>query len=176
MNPRVSVATLVTLLLVAAASCQPRDTAITDEQVTEVVLEDVLQSLDEAYDAAFNASDAARLADVYTEDAVVMPADRPAVIGRDAIEADFQRFFDLYDSRLQSTTTGGYMAVGTWRNEGVDWAVAWGTSRWSGTPKAGGDSLTVQGKHVIILRRQLDGGWRIERDIWNNDTPVNQDS
>lgn len=45
----------------------------------------------------------------------------------------------------------------------------WSSYTLTATPKAGGDSITDDGKSVFILRRQPDHSWKIARLIDNSD-------
>ena len=40
------------------------------------------------------------------------------------------------------------------------------------TPKADGEPIEDDGKAVFIVRRQIDGSWRIARLIANSDQPL----
>jgi ketosteroid isomerase-like protein len=52
-----------------------------------------------------------------------------------------------------------------------DYAFEWGTYHWSARPRAGGDTMTIRGKIMRILRREPDGSWKMHRTI-NNTEPV----
>ena len=53
-----------------------------------------VEKLNAAWDGAFNRSDAAALAGLYAEDAVVSPGNGKVLTGRDEIRKLFQSFFD----------------------------------------------------------------------------------
>jgi len=36
------------------------------------------------------------------------------------------------------------------------------------SPKAGGQALNELGKHIVI-RRKVDGAWKVQWEIWNTD-------
>lgn len=36
------------------------------------------------------------------------------------------------------------------------------------TPKAGGEMITEQGHGIHLLQRQVDGSWKIAKDIWTS--------
>ena len=52
------------------------------------------------YVAAHNASDADRLMALWTDDAVLMPMDEPAIVGRQAIKEHYEEFFDQNPSEI----------------------------------------------------------------------------
>lgn len=39
--------------------------------------------------------------------------------------------------------------------------------KWSVTPRVGGEAMLSQGKGLHVMRREVDGSWRILREIWN---------
>lgn len=40
--------------------------------------------------------------------------------------------------------------------------------------QAGGDVLEDHGKHLVMLRQQSDGSWKVFRDMDNSDKPLTQ--
>jgi uncharacterized protein (TIGR02246 family) len=54
---------------------------------------------------------------------------------------------------------------------GGEWAIARGGYTATLTPKAGGDAIPVDGKYITILQQQVDGSWKIYRDITNSNVP-----
>jgi len=52
-----------------------------------------------------------------------------------------------------------------------DWAYSWGTYKDSRTPKAGGETVYIDGKFLTILKRQPDGSWKQFRDCFNSNVP-----
>jgi ketosteroid isomerase-like protein len=47
-----------------------------------------------------------------------------------------------------------------------------GTFRFTGVPKARGDTLKSEGRYTVILRKQTDGTWRIISDMDNTAAPL----
>ncbi len=104
------------------------------------------------YVAASNQGDAEALADLYADDAVLLPPDHEPVHGRDAI-TDFWR---------EGTDTG--LQVSTLRLEvGGDVAYLVGRYHLPPTEQEEEDS----GQYVLCLKRQPDGAWKLTADIWN---------
>ena len=110
--------------------------------------------------AAFNKKDAAGAANAYTEDAVLMPPNAEMFSGRDKIEAFWKQWFVGGVGEIVITPTTSY----TKGNSGYE----------VGTfdLETGGEKKThVNGKFIVVLRRDTDGLWRMSYDIWNADTP-----
>jgi ketosteroid isomerase-like protein len=118
-----------------------------------------------AWDDAHNAADLPRLIQLYSESAVSMPCNRPAIEGRSAIEADFREFFAGFNARHKTTIVSLEVAG--------DWAIERGTYELSVAPKAGGPTVSELGKHIVV-RRKVDGAWKIQWEIWNTDAAPSQ--
>jgi ketosteroid isomerase-like protein len=117
-------------------------------------------------EAAFNARDAAALASLYSDAAVLMPPNEPMVRGRAEIEAWFERAL----SRLRSIRVLATESI----VEG-DRAFQAGTFTSANTGAASSSAeeqcATQAGKYVLFLKQQA-GDWKIEYDIWNLDQPA----
>ncbi|HEX7082280.1 MAG TPA: DUF4440 domain-containing protein [Gammaproteobacteria bacterium] len=113
------------------------------------------------YLAAINAGDSAALSALTTEDHIMLPPNRPPIVGKAANDAANARLFEQFDIdetwRPAETEVAG------------DWAYQRGTFTVVATPKAGGPSRTTTGNFLRIYRRQSDGSWRMIRDMFNTD-------
>ena len=158
-------ATLISLALLVAA-CQP--VAEQPDPAAEAArrAEDVaaIKSLVDENIAAWNAGDAAAVAARCTNDAVLMPPNMPALIGKEAIQSGTQLIFDQITFNL----TGKVLEV----EIAGDWAFARMTYAETLTRKASGEPTEDAGKWLTIVKRQSDGSWKTYRDIWNSDKPV----
>ena len=147
--------------LLFIASCTP--VVMWEAAETEADVE-AINSLRDEFIGLDNASDAAGLARLYTNDAVLMPPNQAAVTGNQAIESWFQTTFDQFTTEF-TVASEELEVVG-------DWAFDWGAYMTALTPKAGGEPTEDRGKYIVILRKQVDGSWRIAHDIWNSDNPA----
>jgi len=107
--------------------------------------------------AAANAKDAAGLAALYTEDAVLMPTNMASVKGRTAIQSSWKSMLDQGAHDVALTKTGGAMAS--------DWGYE------VGTYSAMFGSSPDKGKYMLSLKKGKDGKWMIHEDIFNSDMP-----
>ena len=119
-----------------------------------------LDKLAKEFADAFNAKDAAKVASFYTEDAVLMPANRPMVKGRAAIEADFKKAFTEGVASLQLRPMDSMIAGNQ--------AFEAGTS--TVTIKGSGGVMTEQGKYVVVFKR-VGKDWKIAYDSFSGDQP-----
>ena len=137
---------------------------------TSTQIEDARKGIDRtrnAYVAAWKAGDAGKIAELYTEDALVLYPDQPAVIGRGPIVDYFKKFFDEFGQLSFDLSSAEIEITGPW-------AFDRGAYRWKGTPKAGGEPIEDSGKYLVILERQASGEWKVARDMDNSDRSAAQ--
>jgi uncharacterized protein (TIGR02246 family) len=150
------------LILVAAlalSACNATDQAKpTDSQADK----DAINKVRDEFIAAFNANDAAKVGDLYAENAVVMDEGQPSVEGRAAIVEHNKMFFDANMGKItlapRATNVSGDLAVDT------------GTYTMEITPKAGGQPITAEGRYLVALQRTANG-WKVIEDIGNSVAP-----
>lgn len=97
------------------------------------------------------------------EDVVYLPPDQPPVVGMSALEAAMRPYYEQFRNQLVMTPCEIVMAG--------DWAMEWGMVTAELTPLAAGASIRFDGKYVYIYRRQPNGSWKIQWDIYNANVP-----
>ncbi len=95
---------------------------------------------------------------LYTEDAVVMPPGHPALEGRAALKSWMESFpklsrFDLNQHEIECQGDLAYVR-----------------GSYVMTLLTDQGPLETRGKYIEIHKRQLDGSWRLARDIFNADS------
>ena len=113
---------------------------------------------------AYSAQDLSTLETLFTDDLILMPPDRPIIIGKEAMLEWVENVFLVFEP-------GGYTTASNVIVAG-DWAIEHYTFNLAMRPKDGGEAIQEKGKGLHIYRRQADGSWKIARDIWNCDEPV----
>jgi ketosteroid isomerase-like protein len=111
-----------------------------------------------AWDQAFNSANLDQLMEHYADGAVSMPPGFPALVGKEAIRADFEWFFENFSS-FHETRIVDILASG-------NLAVEQGEYFQTFTPKDGSDRFTETGKHIVIHRRS-GRSWKVVKEIWN---------
>ena len=154
------------LLLLAAlllSACQPvvaqPQAPPSDEEATAAV-----NAIWDEYEASLLAGDVDRWIAQWMDDGVQMPPDMPPRVGKETIYAAVSGFLSQYDYTDFVIDNEDAVAVG-------DLAFARGTYAASFAAKSGGDPVSVEGKYMTILRQQVDGSWKIYRDIFNSNVP-----
>ena len=113
--------------------------------------------------ATGNAGDVAAWVDLFTDDAVIMPANRSTIRGKSAIREWEQKFADTFSAEGQILPVETVVAG--------DWAFVRTSSIGTLVPKRGGAAIRIDGKELAVLQRQRDGSWKIARLIGNSNVP-----
>lgn len=146
---------LVFTLLFAA--CQNDvDTAATAEKssgmpdAADLAANDQLR---DAWVAAAERDDAAAVAALYAEDAILIGSDGTTHIGRAAIQAALNESFPLVSG----------LSVTQMSSDG-DADVRYSTGEYAQTATtADGRTMPVSGTYLVVTHRQMDGSWKIVR-------------
>ncbi len=143
-------------LLCFTFGCQQGEEVAEEPAVDISVDIEANKNLIDAWDKAHNSGDIERLMSLYTDDAVMIPPNEPAVVGKEAIQGYFQQSFGQFTeekSLVVDVKIGGDLAFVrcTWKD--------------IHTPKAGGESFNLNGNFVVINQKQPDGSWKTICDI-----------
>jgi uncharacterized protein (TIGR02246 family) len=153
---------LLPALGLAACGQQPEQEGGAMEMAMEPAeLRSAIESLTAEWETAFNAGDAAAVAEVYAEDATLMPDGRDIVTGRDAIR-------QFWSGAMAEAPEGVVADLETLEVRGAG-NLAYEIGRY--TDRAG-DEVVERGKYLVVWKQQADGTWKIVADIWNrNESP-----
>ena len=137
------------------AGCAP------DGPTSQAADEAAIAEFNRQYLAAINEGDIGALADLTTEDHMMIASGGDPLAGKqalvDAMTGAFQRLNFDESWTPQETVVSG------------DLAYQRGTFVVLATPKAGGDQSRTAGNFLRIYRRQPDGAWFMVRDSFNSD-------
>jgi ketosteroid isomerase-like protein len=113
----------------------------------------------ESVTAAFRSKDAAAMASLWTENARFLPPGRAMTTGRAGVQTFWQSGFDqgACDVVLESLEIKSLA-------DGVGYEIGRNIVRVQTTD---GSSIDVPGKSLCIFRRESDGVWRADVDIFN---------
>ncbi|MFN2196074.1 MAG: YybH family protein [Anaerolineales bacterium] len=148
---------VIVIVLLALAIFSAASAASPANEVPAV--RQAIEEANEVFMAAFNAHDGAGLAELYTEDAQLMPPNADFVIGREAIEQFWPVIFESgIDSALLEIRE-----VDALGNTAVE------VSNY--TLYLADGTIADQGKYMIEWKR-VAGKWYIHRDIFNSSLPL----
>ncbi len=116
------------------------------------------------YTVAANTGDFDLWISLWADDAVRMPPDTPAQIGKEQIREAMKPAFDqmnfIITIHIEETKVYG------------DLGLTRCTYTLKMTPKAGGETITMpDGKALTLYERQSDGSWKIIYDCFNSNAP-----
>jgi len=127
-------------------------------------LKDAINEVWNTYASAITDGDMDRWITLWIDDGIQMPPDAPANVGKEKIQTFLQELMNLFQWKM------------TINNEEIreagDWGFARGTYTVELTPKEEGKTLKGSGKFLTILERQDDGSWKIARDCFNYNAPL----
>ena len=116
-----------------------------------------IRAAEEALAKAFESPELTAWVDFYTDDAVFVGPGAPAIEGRRA-------FLDVAPQiSISSIEIVADSTLGT-----DDFAATLGRASWVSGPK-GSDAPRVRRRFLMVWRRDLDGAWRIAREMLNED-------
>ena len=131
-----------------------------DEHVTSAAEMVAVSRLMVTFDRLAAAGDADGMANLFTDDAVLMPPNEPAIVGKRLIRKRFEEQFGraalaLDHEPLEVDASGRFI-------------VHRGRAVGSVRPSGGGPLLKVDDKYLFVLRTEQDGSLRIWRAIYNS--------
>lgn len=116
------------------------------------------------YLQAINEGDIDLLESLTTEDHIMISSGRSPLSGKEANINAMRGAFERFD--IDETWTPVETVI-----EGR-LAYQRGTYTVKATPKSGGESNTISGNFLRIYKRQTNGDWRMVRDMFTTDQPV----
>jgi uncharacterized protein (TIGR02246 family) len=116
-----------------------------------------IEKLNESFLAAFDKGDIATVAEMYAEDAFLLPAGSPMLRGRSAIKSFWEK----------ATESVGNMKLVTVDVKPLSADAAREVGTFSLRTK-GSQPQEVTGKYVVIWQK-AGSGWKLATDIWNAD-------
>jgi ketosteroid isomerase-like protein len=148
---RITLAAMGLIAIAASASAPP----VTDTAAEEAAL----RAADQTFMRAYRKGDLETVVALYTEDAVLLPANAPAAKGRDAIRKYF-----VADMASLKPGDEGVIVEST---QGVSGNLGWSSGRTKDTAANG----TTSTWKFLSVSRKVNGKWLYIRDTWNSDSP-----
>lgn len=159
---------VLVLAVAASTACEPQP-AVEEETPAEeaavvdaAAVEDSIRAVNARFERAVLEGDSVAVADLYTDDGVLLAPGAPRVEGRAGIRTAFgsmiagMREFDLETDRVEVTDSG---------------ETAWEIGSYAlvlETPDGG--TIRDEGKYLVVWER-VDGTWRLAADMFNSDFP-----
>ncbi len=116
------------------------------------------------HSAALAAGDAAALTALFADNGVMMPPERGAMTGKEAIRWGLKIALGLFATKISSENLDVDVTG--------DLAYARRTATMTLISKTGGEQMELIANWLDILKRQSDGSWKIALEIVNSDRPL----
>lgn len=152
------------VVTVGCTAAGPPADAGSEMQLTDDEARAIVERMNEEWDAAVLAGDFEATASMYTEDAIRMQPDIPALVGREAIRT-------WLESQAATYTFEGSNQILEVRALSPDWILMRGTGAFTATPRGGGEARYQEEKWLTLVQRQADGSWKWYRDAGSSDLP-----
>jgi ketosteroid isomerase-like protein len=151
---------LVVLLLSISIACQRAASTMTAD--TRSADEETLKNLDADWSKAAGAKDLDKTASYYSDDALILPPNMPAIHGKQGARAMWQGMFSV------PGFGGGWKVSKVEVARSGDMAYVTGSYELSESD-AGGKPSTDKGKYLEVWKKQTDGSWKCIVDMFNSD-------
>jgi uncharacterized protein (TIGR02246 family) len=152
-----SVCILMGVILLLAGPVTAEKTADVEADVAAI------KEIWNQYTLGANTGDLDLWISLWGDNGIRMAPGTPAVFEKEQIRAQMKVPFEQFDTKIAINCEEVQVAG--------DWAFSRGTYTFSTTPKAGGETTYINGKFLTILKRQVDGSWKIFRDCFNSNAP-----
>jgi ketosteroid isomerase-like protein len=96
---------------------------------------------------------------MYTDDATVLPEEKEAVAGKNAVRAFYIEWFAQPDKLIMQKFEN--------INSVQEGDLLIDSTRYSGTLMQDGKEVPFSGKRLVVWKREFQGPWKILRDTWN---------
>ena len=153
----------ILVFLVLGCNEKAEENTITETAIEPVFNLETAKSEIEAANNEFKAfiasADSVGLSNLYTQDTKVMMTGAPAISGRENVQSIFSGIMN------SGITSANLKTIEVWGTEDLI------TEEGEYTLYAG-DDIADQGKY-IVLWKNVDGNWKLHRDIFNSDIPAN---
>lgn len=116
-----------------------------------------IRRADDNFEATYARGDAASMAELYTEDGMLLPTGSDFVQGKPAIQQFWQGVMDMGIDEAE-------LEIVELEDHG-DTAVEIGRYTLSGDGQ-----VMDRGKYLVVWKQE-DGEWKLHRDIWNTSVP-----
>ncbi len=121
---------------------------------------DAIDKINAQFEAGFTNGEAKTIADVYTQDAQILPPNSKIITGYDAILAFWQGAIDMGITSADLDTIE--------LDEQGDTAIEIGKY----VLKGESDNVLDEGKYIVVWKKR-NAGWKYFRDMWSSALPAN---
>jgi uncharacterized protein (TIGR02246 family) len=126
--------------------------------------ENAVRQADMDWSKAAASKDVDKVVSFYAEDGAIYAPNAPVAAGRPAIKVEWTGMVNLPGFGVNWVPSRVEVA------RSAD--IAWSTGTYTMTSSMPGTPGTDHGKYVAVWKKQSDGSWKVEADIFNSDLPA----
>ncbi len=152
-NPRAPLVLLLSGLAVASCRTKP--------VVNPKLEEQTISALERGWNDLLRTRNDSGIAELYAEDAVVLPPNMPRVVGRENIRKFWAGLWPLNASLTLALTSVTVAQSGDLAVDEGNWVFELPTPQ---------GAQRDNGKYVVVWTK-VGGKWKVQRDIYNSDNP-----
>lgn len=135
-----------------------------EEQVMDLVqVQKAIEEANQKFGEAFRQGDAAALANLYTEDATLLPPNSEMLKGKQGVET-------FWKGAIQMGVKDAVLTTVEVLGRG-DLVCEIGKYSLTIQPE-GQEAVEDKGKYIVIWKKTDDGTWKLHVDIWNTSLPA----
>jgi uncharacterized protein (TIGR02246 family) len=151
LNQLIKSAIILMIALLLFLNCQPA-------QQDSTKIREAIVAANGTFVEAFNSGDAAGVAALYTAEGQLLPGNSDFVTGTQAIQEFWQGAMDMgiKSAKLETIEVEGMGKM------------AYEVGKYQLFVEGG--QMLDQGKYIVVWK-QIDGEWKLHRDIWNTSMP-----
>jgi uncharacterized protein (TIGR02246 family) len=127
--------------------------------------ENAVRQADMDWSKAAASKDVDKVVSFYAEDGAIYAPNAPIAAGRPAIKVEWTGMVNLPGFAVNWVPSRVEVA------RSAD--LAWSTGTYTMTSSVPGSATTDHGKYVAVWKKQSDGSWKVEADIFNSDLASN---
>lgn len=150
---------LAALFAISTVACN------TSRRIKVAEEERAVRATDAEWLAAVKTKDFDRALTFWSDDAIVLAPNAPAIVGREAIRKYVSGASAIPGFSINWATDK------IWISASGDLAYSSGTSQITVTTPEG-KAVTEHNKGLVVWKKQADGSWKCVADIWNAETPA----
>ena len=151
------VALLMSALISTAPSSSGQDASSSDPELREI------EEFNHRFTAANLSMDNAKVMALWADDGVSLQPDSAPMVGKKTIT----RWLDEIVAQMPGYRVTKDEAEFHDIQVAGDWASEWGTTHQIVQPPGGKPAIETFGKILLVLHREPDGAWKIEKEMWN---------
>jgi ketosteroid isomerase-like protein len=156
---------LLLLVVAALSGCPSARPPASPPEVRNDALRADLEKATTAFHEALRTNDTDKLLVHVADDVIMMPPNETPVRGKAAMRTWYGGFLSAFKT-TRLILGDREVALGD------GWASELGEYEWELQPAGGGEPVIDKGNYMQIWKRQPDGRWLFQREIWNSAIPL----